>query len=97
MKAGEQPAFVFAAEFMFPEAEDAPALGAERAGDEAACLAVALAKAIAGAVGGDFLLPEGDVRFGSSAVERAAVPEAAVDEDGEFEFGKREVWTADGP
>ena len=68
-----EAALVGALQLMLPDAEDAPAEGAEGAGDES----------VAGAVGGNLLLPEGGVRFRRRGVERAAVPEAAVDEDGE--------------
>ena len=57
---------------MLPEAQDAPAELAEGAGDEV----------IASAIGGEFLAPEGGVGFRRCGVEWAAVPVAAVDEDG---------------
>ncbi len=63
----------FPYELMLPNPQDAPAAGAEGAGDEA----------VAGAVGGDLLPPEGGVGFRRRGVERAAVPAAAIDEDGE--------------
>jgi len=58
---------------MLPNPQDAPAEAAEGAGDEA----------VAGAVGGDLLPPEGGVGFGRRGVERAAGPAAVVDENGE--------------
>ena len=71
MEAGEEVAFVFPGEFVLPDAEDAPAAGAEGAGHEA----------VAGAIGGELFEPEGGVGFGLRGVERAAVPKAAVEED----------------
>ena len=73
MEAGEEAGGVGAGEFVWPDAEDAPAHGAEGAGDEA----------VAGTVAGNFCAPEGGVGFGRRGVERAAGSEAAVDEDGE--------------
>lgn len=66
---------------MFPEAEDAPAVGAEGARDEA----------VAGLVAGDLGLPELGVLLGLGGVDRATVPETAVHEDGEAELGENEV------
>lgn len=74
-EAGEEAALVGALQLMLPNPQHTPAARAERAGD----------KAVAGAVGADLLPPKGGVGFGLRAVERAAVPEAAVDEDGELE------------
>lgn len=62
--------FVPALQLRFPNPQHAPA---ERAGDEA----------VADAVGGDLLPPEGGIGFRRRGVDRAAVPKAAVDEDGE--------------
>lgn len=45
MEAAQEAGFVFAREFVLPDAEDAPAAGAEGAGDEA----------VAGAVGGELV------------------------------------------
>ena len=42
-------------------------------------------------VGCDILSPEGGVGLGLGGVERAAVPEAPVDEDGEFARAEDEV------
>ena len=64
---------------MFADAADAPALGAEAAGDEA----------VAGAVAAESFAPEGAMGCGERAVEGAGVPEAAVDEEGEFVVGER--------
>ena len=72
VEAGEEARGVAAGKFVLPNAKNAPAEAAEGAGDEA----------VAGAVGGDFFAPEGGVLFGLRGVERAAVPETAVDEDG---------------
>ena len=72
-QASHEAGFAFAGQLMFPDAEDAPAEGAEGAGDEA----------VAGAVAGNFFAPELGILLGLGGVERAAVPEAAVDEDGE--------------
>lgn len=72
-EAGEEAGFVFPGELALPNAQDVPAEAAKGAGDEA----------VAGAVGGDFFAPEGGILFGLRGVERAAVPETAVDEDGE--------------
>ena len=70
-----------ALELVAPDAEDGPAASAEGAGDEA----------VAGAVGGDLISPEGGVGLGPGGVERAAVPEAAVDENGEPARAEDEV------
>ena len=69
VEAVQEAASVGALEFVAPDAEDCPAAGAEGAGDEA----------VAGAVGCDIISPEGGVGLGPGGVERAAVPEAAVD------------------
>ncbi len=84
-EAADEAGFVFASELVLPHAKDAPAERAEGAGDEA----------VAGAVGGKLFTPEGGVGFGRRGVERAAVPEAAVDEDGEFEGRKSDENFAD--
>ena len=76
-----QPAFILTRQFMFPDAEDAPAASAQEAGDEAVAVGVA----------GEFLFPEGAVADGRGPVLRTAVPEAAVDEDRQAEFGEDEV------
>ena len=89
-EAGEEAAGVGGFELVAPDAEDGPAAGAEGAGDEA----------VAGAVGGDLFAPEGGVGFGPGGVNRAAVPEAAVDEDGEamrFGIGRSKKWEAQAP
>ena len=69
---------------MFPDAEDAPAGGAEVGGDFF----------VTGAVAAEFLVPEGAVGGGAGLVFGAGMPEAAVEEDGEFEFGEDEIWGA---
>jgi len=66
---------------VLPEAQDAPAAGAESAGD----------KTVAGLVAGDLFSPELGVLLGLGGVERAAMPEAAVHEDGEFMSAKHKV------
>ena len=80
-EAGEEAGGVGAGEFVWPDAEDAPAHGAEGAG----------AEAVAGTVAGNFCAPEGGVGFGRRGVERAAGPETAVDEDGEAVRAEDEV------
>ena len=80
-EAGEQAGGVVAGEFVLPDPEDAPAHGAEGAGDAA----------VAGAVGGDLLAPKSGVLLGLRGMERAAMPEAAVDEDGEAVRAEDEV------
>ena len=80
-EAGEEAAGVGVLELVLPDAEDGPVAGSEGASDEA----------VAGAVGGDLLSPEGGVGFGLGGVERAALPETAVDEDGEFARAEDEV------
>ena len=72
-------------EVVFPDAGDMPALGAEAAGNEA----------VAGAVALEFFAPEGAVGSGECAVEGAGVPEAAVDEEGEFARGEGEIGVAE--
>ena len=44
-----------------------------------------------GAFGLDRVAPEGGVGFRLGGVDRATVPETAVDEDDEFQFGKNKV------
>ena len=51
--------------------------------------------AVAGAVAAEFGEPEGAVGGGECAVEGTGVPEAAVDEEGEFVFGEVEVGVAE--
>ena len=65
-------------EVVFPDAGDAPAAGVEVGADAA----------VAGAVAAEFLVPEGAVAGGAGLVLGAAVPEAAVEEDGEFLLGE---------
>ena len=81
VQAGEEAAGVGALELVAPDAEDGPAASAEGARDEA----------VAGAVGGNLVAPEGRVGLGPGGVERAAVPETAVDEDGESACAEDEV------
>lgn len=71
-KARQQPAFILLGELVFPDANDLPTAGAERAGDEP----------VAGLIAGDLLAPEAGILTRLGRVERASVPEAAVDEDG---------------
>lgn len=67
----------------FPDAEDPPAGALEGAVHEFVPLQV----------DGKFALPKGAVVFGIGGVSGAAMPEAAVHEDGEFEPGEDEVGT----
>ena len=69
---------------MFPDAEDGPAFLAEEFFGGAVAVDVAL----------DFFEPIFLVGGGHAAVFGAAVPEAAVDEDGEALFGEDEIRTA---
>ena len=78
---GEEARLVFAREFVFPNPQHAPAAGADGAGHEA----------VAGAVGGNLFAPEGGVGFRLRGVERATVPETAVDENGEAVRAENEV------
>jgi hypothetical protein len=86
-KADEQALLVFASELVLPDAEDAPADAAEGAGDEA----------VAGLILGNLSLPEFRVLLGLRGVEWAAVPETAVDEDGEFAGGEYEIGFTEDP
>ena len=74
-EAGEEAAGVGALELVLPTT------GAQRAGNEE----------VAGAVGGNVISPKGRVGLGPGGVERAAVPETAVDEDGEFGFNRSDL------
>jgi hypothetical protein len=66
---------------MFPDADDAPAGLAE----------VAVYFFVAGDIAKEFLAPEGAIVFGHGAVFGAAVPKAAINENGEALFGENEV------
>ena len=77
----EQSRLVLPGQLMLPDPNYFPALGAEGAGDEF----------IAGLVAGDFLAPEFRVMLRLRAVDRAAVPEAAVDEDRQMQFEENEI------
>ena len=68
-------------QLVFPDAEDGPAFLAEEF----------FGGAVAGDVALDFFEPVFLVGGGHAAVLRAAVPEAAVDENGEALFGEDEV------
>ena len=68
-----------------PDAENAPATGAEGAVNEL----------VTGLVAGEFLAPEGTVIDGQIGMFGAMMPEAAVHEDDEFLFGKGEVGFAE--
>lgn len=70
---------------MFPDPHHAPAGAAESAGDEE----------VAGLVLGNLGLPEFRVDLGLRGVDRTAVPETTVHEDGEFELGKNEIGFAE--
>lgn len=80
-KAGEETGQVCAGEFVLPDPKYAPARFAEGAID----------KAVARLVARDLFAPESGVLPALGGVERAAVPETAVDEDGEAEFGENEI------
>ena len=67
-----------------PDAENPPALTAKQPGDAM----------IAGAVAGDFVPPVFAVSPGHAAMPWAAVPEAAVNEDGQALTSENEVGTA---
>jgi hypothetical protein len=66
---------------MLPDADDFPSLPPELAGDAA----------VAGHVGLAFAVPEGAVGFRAGVALGAAVPEASVDEDGDFILRESEV------
>ncbi len=78
---GEEPALVPARQLVLPDTDHFPALGAEGAGDEA----------VAGLVGRNLLPPERGVGLGLGGVLGTTVPEAAIDENGEFQFGENKV------
>jgi hypothetical protein len=80
-QSGQPPPLILSCEFVPPDAKDAPAGAAEGAVDET----------VAGYVAGDLGFPELRVAFGLGGVDRTAVPETAVHEDGEFELGENEV------
>lgn len=71
---GQQPALVLARQLVLPDANYFPALRSQSP----------IHELVAGLVGGNFLPPEGGVVFRFGAVNRAAVPKTAVNEDGEF-------------
>ena len=75
---------MFAGEGVLPDAEDAPAPGAQEAVDLAVALAVA----------GDFGVPEGAVGFRAPVVSGAAMPVTAVNKKGEALRGEDEVGPA---
>ena len=68
-------------DLVFPDADDSPAQSLEFGVDPL----------VAGHVAVDFLVPVGAVGCGSSAVLGAAVPEAAVDEDGDARLDEDDV------
>ena len=72
---------ILTGQLVLPNAEDSPAAEAERAGDEP----------VAGLVAGNLLAPKFRILPRLGGVDRTTVPEAAVDEDGEFLRGKDEV------
>jgi hypothetical protein len=72
---------------VLPEAEDRPALPAQRPGDEP----------IPGLIAGQLFQPKLRVVPRLRRMLRAAVPEAAVNEDGEFQFGEKEIGFAGEP
>lgn len=67
----QQPWLILLREFVLPNPNDLPAAGAQCAGHEP----------IAGLVGRNFFPPERGVGLRLRAVDRAAVPETAVNED----------------
>ena len=72
---------VLASQLMLPDSEDPPAAGAERARHQT----------VARPVAGEFLAPEFRVLLRLRGVDRAGVPKATVDEDGEFLFWENEI------
>lgn len=72
------------ADVVFPNAEDAPASLAEKA----------INPAVPGLVGGELFPPERATNRRESGVPGTAVPEAAVNEDGQTTFWKCEVGRA---
>ena len=77
----EKLRFVPLRQFMLPDSHDLPTEFAECAGDQM----------ISRLVGGDLLPPERGVVPRLDEVPRTAVPEAAVDENGQSELRKHEV------
>ena len=72
---------MFAGEVVFPDAEDAPMGRPQGPVDEA----------VAGDVGGEFLFPEGRIAPGFGAVDRTAMPEAAVYKHRQPRFCKHKI------
>lgn len=70
-------------QFVFPDAEDAPAGFFQGAGDEK----------VAGLITGNFFVPEGGVALGLGTVFRTTMPEATVHKDRQPAFGKNEIRT----
>jgi hypothetical protein len=70
---------------VFPDSEDLPAWFFEGSVDALVALAI----------GGEFGFPEGAVLGGEGGVSGAGVPEAAVDEEGDFLLGEDEVGFAE--
>jgi len=81
---GKQPAFVSPGQFMLPDPENVPVPGPQHAVHEA----------ITGAVAAELLPPEIRVLLRLRRVQRTSVPEAPIDEDGEFKLWKNEVGLA---
>lgn len=82
-EAREKPGKILSCEFVLPDAKNAPSGFAE----------CTVHKPVAGLVARDFSLPELGVLFGLSGVERATVPEAAVDKNGEFACAENKIRT----
>ena len=73
--------FVFPGEGVFLDAQDAPAALAQGAADQA----------VASVVAAELFAPEGAVALRQPAMERAAMPETAVHEDGDFGGAENEI------
>ena len=72
---------VFASEFVFPNAEDAPAAAAQGAIDEQVALTIAP----------EFFTPEKGVAGGAAAMSRAAMPETTIHKEGHALSAENEV------
>ena len=81
----EEFLLALAGQLVLPDAENPPAPGAERAGDES----------IANPVGGNFLPPKRRVGLRLRRVDRATVPKAAVDEEDDALASENKVRLAD--
>ena len=77
----KQATLILARQFVFPDAQHAPALPPQCPRDEP----------VAGFVGGELAPPEGAVVGRLRSMFRAAVPETAIDKDHEPPLGKNEI------